>query len=107
MNNTIECPHCGEDSVSCFAIACWVYADNGQAAEACGDASDPVEGEPAQTAHCSTCDRVFGPPPGFVYRVQHGVPEQECIGVPAPTVTRTRTKQPAGASSAIFAQIEA
>lgn len=72
----MRCPHCDTDREGCFSIACWVHCDNGEPAEACGDANQPRPLEPVQLAYCSNCDNYFGPKPGHVFRVVQGRPTE-------------------------------
>lgn len=74
--STMHCPECHTDREGCFSVACWVYVDNGEAAETCGDANYPKPGEPKQAAYCSNCDTIFGPRPGHVFRVVNGRPQE-------------------------------
>lgn len=74
--SNMQCPECGTDREGCFSIACWVYVDNGEAAETCGDANYPKPGEPPQSAYCSNCDTIFSPKPGHVFRVVNGRPQE-------------------------------
>lgn len=65
----MRCPHCDCTFLGSFTILCWVYADNGQLAEAAGDLEKPDPWEPPQLAHCRQCGQTFGPREGHVFRV--------------------------------------
>lgn len=86
----MQCPDCYATDEHCFAVACWVFCDTGEAAEACGDGSAAlsderrqhptracdVPPEPPQVACCNNCGNTFGPKPGHVFRVIRGRPQE-------------------------------
>lgn len=76
----MKCPYCNDDFEGSFAVACWVWCDNGRLVEACGDSHKLDPGEPGQLAHCGRCDSYFAPPDGYVFRVVQGRPMLVQIG---------------------------
>lgn len=71
----MQCPHCNATEDYCFSIACWVYLDNGDVVEACGD-NNIADPDMPPKACCSNCGSVFGPRPGHIFRIVRGRPQE-------------------------------